>query len=196
MTLEPRIKLIPNIANQVMSLTTELTAFWFIIPQNTNVCVVVHAQIRVGYHEERRHRANDWGKCRYSMNCISSPDYPSRVFFFFNPVDTIVPNGTNSVCLRWNCQIYKVKVLFPLSSSHGFLESKLNFKIIISLNDRGCLFKWLLCRFSDINECASGPCRNGGSCSNLVNRFVCSCSPEYGGVYCQAGACASSCNML
>lgn len=40
--------------------------------------------------------------------------------------------------------------------------------------------------FSDIDECASDPCSNGGTCSDLVNKFVCNCPPGYGGVRCEA----------
>ena len=41
--------------------------------------------------------------------------------------------------------------------------------------------------FSDIDECASDPCSNGGTCSDLVNKFVCNCPPGYGGIRCEAG---------
>lgn len=37
----------------------------------------------------------------------------------------------------------------------------------------------------EINECASSPCRNGGSCEDLVNRFECHCTAEYEGDNCQ-----------
>lgn len=29
----------------------------------------------------------------------------------------------------------------------------------------------------DVDECHSKPCLNGGTCINLINRFVCSCPP-------------------
>ncbi|XP_062576942.1 neurogenic locus notch homolog protein 2-like [Saccostrea cucullata] len=35
----------------------------------------------------------------------------------------------------------------------------------------------------DINECASNPCINGGTCHNLINRYTCSCSPGYYGTH-------------
>lgn len=38
---------------------------------------------------------------------------------------------------------------------------------------------------SDIDECASTPCLNGGKCKNDVNSFNCICPSPYGGVLCQ-----------
>lgn len=41
--------------------------------------------------------------------------------------------------------------------------------------------------FLDINECASNPCANGGSCTDHVNRYTCTCVPGYIGSNCQTG---------
>ena len=38
--------------------------------------------------------------------------------------------------------------------------------------------------FTDINECASGPCQNNGTCENIVNGFLCECVPPYIGDTC------------
>lgn len=38
---------------------------------------------------------------------------------------------------------------------------------------------------SDINECASAPCKNGGACNNEANRYSCSCSLPYSGARCE-----------
>ena len=40
---------------------------------------------------------------------------------------------------------------------------------------------------ADINECASAPCRHGGSCLDRVNGYVCRCRPGYTGVNCETG---------
>ncbi|KAA0719812.1 Protein crumbs -like protein 2 [Triplophysa tibetana] len=37
----------------------------------------------------------------------------------------------------------------------------------------------------DINECASKPCQNGGSCEDLVNGFMCLCADGFTGVQCE-----------
>ena len=37
---------------------------------------------------------------------------------------------------------------------------------------------------TDINECSSRPCRNGGSCADLVNGFQCTCLSGWTGTTC------------
>ena len=39
----------------------------------------------------------------------------------------------------------------------------------------------------DIDDCADGPCKNGGSCTDAVNDFNCSCVPGYTGKNCSIG---------
>lgn len=39
---------------------------------------------------------------------------------------------------------------------------------------------------SDINECASSPCLNGGTCVDEVNQFSCICTKGWAGVTCQS----------
>ena len=38
-----------------------------------------------------------------------------------------------------------------------------------------------------INECSPNPCKNGGSCTDLVNGFSCSCVAGYNGDDCSNG---------
>ena len=38
---------------------------------------------------------------------------------------------------------------------------------------------------TDINECASSPCQNGGTCSDLVNSYTCNCAGGFTGGNCQ-----------
>ena len=39
--------------------------------------------------------------------------------------------------------------------------------------------------FEDIDECASSPCQNGGSCTDQVYNYTCSCVGGYGGANCE-----------
>ena len=40
---------------------------------------------------------------------------------------------------------------------------------------------------SDINECSSNPCLNGGTCVDQVNGFNCTCVAGYTGTRCERG---------
>jgi hypothetical protein len=50
-----------------------------------------------------------------------------------------------------------------------------------------------LCQ-TNINECASSPCRNGGTCQDLANGFSCICTSQFSGITCQnlANTCSSN----
>ena len=45
----------------------------------------------------------------------------------------------------------------------------------------------MLLRFSvdTLNECNSSPCKNGGTCKDLIGRFECTCTDKYSGKQCQ-----------
>ena len=38
---------------------------------------------------------------------------------------------------------------------------------------------------TDIDECESNPCQNGGACTDAVNAFTCACMAGYEGTECQ-----------
>ena len=40
---------------------------------------------------------------------------------------------------------------------------------------------------SDIDECASSPCQNGGSCTDIINGHTCNCVDGYDGTNCENG---------
>ena len=39
----------------------------------------------------------------------------------------------------------------------------------------------------DIDECASSPCQNGGTCVDVVNAYTCNCVLGYTGNNCETG---------
>ena len=41
--------------------------------------------------------------------------------------------------------------------------------------------------FPDIDECASSPCQNGGTCIDDLNAYTCNCIPGYEGDNCEIG---------
>ena len=40
---------------------------------------------------------------------------------------------------------------------------------------------------TDIDECASQPCENNGTCSDDVNMFKCRCPQNFTGMMCESG---------
>jgi len=40
---------------------------------------------------------------------------------------------------------------------------------------------------TDIDDCASDPCKNNGTCTDRVNGFDCSCAPGVNGSQCETG---------
>ena len=64
-----------------------------------------------------------------------------------------------------------------------FLRSPSN---IININ-RCILIVSLLSSKTDIDDCASHPCKNNGTCTDQVNGFNCSCAPGFNGVQCETG---------
>lgn len=42
-----------------------------------------------------------------------------------------------------------------------------------------------LSSFTDINDCESNPCKNGGTCIDGVNSYKCICSDGWEGAFCE-----------
>ena len=60
---------------------------------------------------------------------------------------------------------------------HDYLCKKQWFKTTSNLNFQ----------FSDIDECASVTCQNGGTCVDLVGSYRCDCKKGYSGNNCETG---------
>ena len=39
----------------------------------------------------------------------------------------------------------------------------------------------------DINECDSSPCENGGTCTDGINGYTCTCADGYTDTHCETG---------
>ncbi len=55
-------------------------------------------------------------------------------------------------------------------------------------NEKECRLFVLL----ELDECASYPCANNGTCIDLENGFLCRCLPEWNGTFCTVTKSRSS----
>ena len=55
-------------------------------------------------------------------------------------------------------------------------------------NFMGPLFVDFLWKFSDIDDCATLPCKAGGTCVDKTNGYTCLCPTGYSGLTCEIGA--------
>ena len=46
---------------------------------------------------------------------------------------------------------------------------------------------YCLVAYADIDECASVPCQNSGTCVDDVNSYMCECDRNYNGTHCESG---------
>lgn len=43
---------------------------------------------------------------------------------------------------------------------------------------------WVGCGCAEVDECQSSPCLNGGTCTDLINGYTCSCTDSFTGTNC------------
>ena len=60
-------------------------------------------------------------------------------------------------------------------------------KIITFLFKRALARKKVIYSISDINECLSAPCKNGGLCYDRIGKYLCECRKGFNGALCETG---------
>ena len=70
---------------------------------------------------------------------------------------------------------------FPVHTS--VVSSMLVFIVLV-------LFPGVSCE-TDIDECASNPCKNNANCTDLINSYECECPPGFNGKIKRAHFCSS-----
>ena len=77
-----------------------------------------------------------------------------------------------------------IKIVFHSGEFRDFFL-RLHFIVyFMCLLQRCCIFYLFA---SEVNECASDPCQNNGTCRDLVGMYRCDCEPGYNGTNCEIG---------
>merc|ERR1712212_173381 len=81
-------------------------------------------------------------------------------------------------------KVYKIQLEDPIAESGTYTFS--------FGNEEDCTF----ILNTDINECDSDPCRNGGTCTNTQGSYFCRCQEGWTGNYCNQGTDTDTCKDL
>ena len=79
--------------------------------------------------------------------------------------------ATGYINVKFVLQSYRLNSLLSLRHEHCLFPSNLTLSLLPT----------------DIDECSSNPCRNGGLCIDLINSYQCVCQPGYNGINCKIG---------
>ena len=82
--------------------------------------------------------------------------------------------------------MYKLYVDLTHHNSHYIIFHRFNYLYRVNITYGLPLLK-TISNLTDIDECASSPCLNGGSCTDDVNAYQCTCVGGYNGTNCEIG---------
>ena len=80
-------------------------------------------------------------------------------------------HAKNQIVIRWKLSIVYILAVF-------FHVSRACIGVGITMDPS---------YFVDVDECASNPCQNGATCTDVVNGYTCLCKAGYTGTSCQTG---------
>jgi hypothetical protein len=145
--------------------------------------------------------------CAFGKNVTASPPTPPDAFNPQLTVTAIVPSNCSQEDLFNGCSSSTEDLrcsLCLLFDWHALIHQSLAYvgrragpcgavgtaSCLASLNSFACVckpgYQGILCQ-TDINECSSQPCANGGTCLDRENGFNCTCPIAFTGVTCASG---------
>lgn len=131
-------------------------------------------------------------------------------FFSLSHSDWQLHNYCGKQHLSWRCETHLVQCVWVSWPLHQSAQWQLHLHLWPWLYWHLLPWKWvllpscplfncfsilnryssdLLFPFSDVNDCVSSPCRNGGTCIDGVNTFQCFCPDGWEGKLCDLSEC-------
>ena len=68
-----------------------------------------------------------------------------------------------------------------------FQLKAITWRIGITIRKNKLMINSIIFCLVDVDECASSPCQNGGTCLDQINSYSCSCVAGYTGSNCESG---------
>ena len=92
---------------------------------------------------------------------------------------------------RQICFLFFAFLFFSVSFPRGYLFSQM-FSQYICTSIIFLVFtvlSFLYFSSSEVDHCSDSPCKNNGTCENLPNGYICSCSEKFKGQNCEGFTC-------
>ena len=111
------------------------------------------------------------------VGTVMSQSFYLHTFIF--KIKTCLMQNFVSSCY---CNLKKDPYAKPRTPKPVFYFTSLEYYLMVRYMPSYCVLK-----STDIDECASGPCQNDGTCIDQVNGYLCQCAPGYTDLQCQTG---------
>lgn len=125
-----------------------------------------------------------WRLTALRVACGSSP----LMFVVLTAAVEVTPEGTSAASVRRDSPARTAMRVSPIHIPVSFAVVRFN-------TSQTFQHRFSHSLLSDINDCESSPCRNGGTCIDKINAYQCICADGWEGHNCESGEYISPLNI-